>query len=161
MRDIRFRAKRKDNGRWVHGDLIHNVDGTVCINKLKDEQYVNIFEVVDPETLGQYTGVEDSDGKPIYEGDIIVSKFTGKEHFVIVCIDGSFYGQNGCGEDFLNHYSNRVYLSEFKRVSIPNPKLAELNKLQKDYTPRKYPDHFPFKVVGNIYDKPELMINNL
>lgn len=71
MRDILFRAKRKDDGKWAYGSLIkvsfHNQKNVVCIvgNDL------NKPIPVDPETVGQYTGICDANKKKIYEGDII------------------------------------------------------------------------------------------
>lgn len=66
MRDIRFRAKRKDNGEWTYG----YVDATMY----KDIVVIHTdysTHGVDPETVGQSSGLEDKDGKKIYEGDIV------------------------------------------------------------------------------------------
>ena len=68
MREILFRGKRIDNGEWIYGGI--DSDWAMPYEKRKRYWIIPPFHdgvMVDPETVGQYTGINDKDGKKIVE----------------------------------------------------------------------------------------------
>ena len=78
MREIKFRGKRIDNGEWVYGYYFIEErdieDGIIWRDIPQIQQrygdHYQYFDVI-PETIGQYTGLIDKNGREIYEGDIV------------------------------------------------------------------------------------------
>jgi uncharacterized phage protein (TIGR01671 family) len=140
MREILFRGKRKVNGEWVHGFLFVSRKGEYKI-KWYDPEYGSAkTSEVYPETVGQYTGLTDKNGKKIFEGDMIkpfddeIDKMVVEFHY---------------GQFLLCLYGDRGYMAEYGWEESGNYGCFEAEPLSsygKD-----------IEVIGNIHDHPELL----
>jgi uncharacterized phage protein (TIGR01671 family) len=137
MREILFKGKRLDNGEWITGHLLRYDDGRARIvpNNTdifcfeKDESIIQtVAHRIAPETVGQYTGFVDKNGKKIFEGDI-VSICNSKTFFFIV-------------------YWNHAVKSFILKSTVNGVNGIDCNVLNSTQD---------IEVVGNIYDNPELI----
>ena len=141
MREILFRGKRIDNGEWVEGYLILK-DGQAFIasypyftGKIHETSWLEFcfggFIGVIPETVGQYTGLTDKNGKKIFEGDIC--RFDNGE------------------PDESERYTN--YAVQWDCVNCRYVVVDAYNR--EDCLDIFFAKHA--EVIGNIHDNPELL----
>lgn len=151
MRDILFRGKRIDDGEWVYGsfcmDALEQFNGLCGVDGFirlfdKTKRKMQSYEV-DRETVGQYTGLNDKNGKRIFEGDIIRT-----------------------------HYANTIATDFVEQVVFHNGRFTSLYELHgpgngkmfanlPDGVPHLPQDKTPYmdwcEVIGNIHDNQELL----
>ena len=157
MREILFRGKSADDGRWVEGSLIittiepadgapykhYHIEATT-IGVFPNEFMSGVTETVNPETVGQFTGLTDKNGKKIFEGDIIRSN-NGKQSCVSVVKFGEYFPQ--MFYKMLDMYipgKRKLQANGFFAVSVD--KKEEMILFQSPCV----------TVIGNIHDNPEL-----
>lgn len=136
MREILFRGKRTDNGEWVYGNYYiaekldkSGVEYFIIEIEAEGSQYY-----VTPETVGQYTGLTDKNGKKIFEGDIVKTKKYGK---------------------IIGHSNVRDF-DIF--VVIYEPAMFRLENTHRAFNlVGKCGKGIDYEVIGNIHDNPELL----
>lgn len=142
MRDILFRGKSERSGEWVYGSLIVTHGGCVVYSKYhplvtalpeKKGDYLNQY-VVDPRTVGQYTGLTDWKGKKVFEGDII-KIFPDCDYLDDYDIS-KVYSYNG------------IFCVDYHGYDFDSTALGFLESYIPDGA---------FEIIGNIHDNPELL----
>ena len=166
MREILFRGKRVDNGEWVEGyyvctntyigssklGTVHIITtGKQTISGAYGEHISEEIYTVIPETVGQYTGLADKNGKKIFEGDIIR---------YVDNLDRELYEESlerpedyeGCYLDNLWNVSEVVYNIEF---SYPAFDLQKHDFDSNALSELCESGFYYYEVIGNIHDNPE------
>lgn len=133
MREILFRGKRVDNGEWVEGFYVNVPEHYK--QEMSGKSYIvsinnGLFMEVVPETVGEYTGLTGKNGKKIFEGDIVECKWF----------------------NAMVRIEHRKHLIIFSDGSF----CAEWYIGQDNYHNDLH-NTFDIKVIGTIYDNPELL----
>jgi len=154
MRTIKFRGKRLDNGEWVYGDLVHLSNGEACILP-EDGEWRH--RLIIPDTVGQFSGLLDKNGKEIYEGDVICM------HHFFVKYDSyepkpirRAYDIEVDSDNLITTVSyNRNYAVEF----YPHKGWIVRNRSDQ-HGLRPFDGKVNIEIIGNIHDNPELLKQN-
>lgn len=135
-REILFRGKRTYNKKWIEGSLVVDYAGNTYIvweyetvkGAMISSKTINVY----PETVGEYTGLTDKNGKKIFEGDIVICKKEICGNFIDSCVEIGFV--------------------EMKHGAFG------LHRKQGYYRPFKdWLEDYEYEMIGNIHDNPELL----
>lgn len=146
-REIKFRGKMIPENEWIFGTILRIPAPPVCFGKSETDKYYIQFPdprympdwnmpykmvqgEVNPDTIGQYTGLHDKNGKKIYEGDIVKFRFkTDREEY----------------PDLIGYIEYQTTFTAFRIMS--NKGSFKIDVLDLKF----------IEVIGNIYDNPELL----
>ena len=78
-----YRAKRKSDKKWIYGNLIQTDDGVYIIQNYVPQHLIGKYDV-DPSTICQCTGLNDKNGKLIWENDILKYEWDGEERIDVI-----------------------------------------------------------------------------
>ena len=139
MREIKFRGKRSNDNEWIYGSLI-NINNHYHIlseiDMVEDGHHVrqdsDCPTWVEENTIGQFTGLKDVNGKEIYEGDIVK----------VQCLNSKLLRKSVHAEIIYSRAEFRLKLYEQKILPITNLIDNEL------------------EIIGNVYDSKDLMKGN-
>ena len=138
MRDIIFRGKRIDNGEWVYGFLLFDAEQNEAYIAEYFEDKAAYLKKVIPETVGQYTGLKDINGKMIFEGDIVKEEY---EVFVSARV---------------KEKRVRIGYVEYESNSLCCRYYAYFWNDKKKWR-GNFAIHCGCEIIGNIHDNPELL----
>ena len=144
MREILFRGQRVDTKEWVYGLLWkkkynHN---KIFISYFPDEDDHEDAVVVSSETVGQFTGLTDKNGKRIFEGDVVKGEFLWSD--IVGQVVWGEYSHSKCDEYSCEHYG--LYVKPIREVKNNRYENTGWDLYSMDMV----------EVIGNIHDNPEL-----
>ena len=167
-RTLKFRGKRADQGGWITGGLCQYLfdaakETRLCIHVGKKGYIRNGFYEVDPDTVGQFTGLKDENGVEIYEGDII----SGCYKYDTCDANGGVIPDQDCLCKGVVRFSEArlQWVLDIFRTEYPISRWideggdSEIPLVHFEYESPEFNMDL-LEVIGNIYDNPELLKNN-
>lgn len=128
MREILFRGKSILTEEWLYGGIVHHADDYFMVDSTSNISYLEPA-LLFSETVGQYTGLTDKNGKKIFEGDIVkcISSFDAKD--MVVIFEAAEFHLVDC-----QRYKNYTECCGYRHFGT-----------------------LETEVIGNIHDNPELV----
>lgn len=149
MREYKFRGKDTETEEWLYGNLIGD---DVIVGEIVDwdDEYfcTEFWRKVDPQTVGQYTGLKDSKKNEIYEGDIVKQVFHAEIGHV----------HDGTAMTYDGHHIGEVIITAYKGVCMRNP-LCWSEETDETIKTNQYKNVAGYRCekIGNRWDNPELL----
>ena len=147
MREIKFRGKVKGTQDWVHGSLIIYGDGEHNIHVQRKHNFKMDALNVEPDTVGQYTGLKDGNRKEVYEGDIVMT-------YVL------FIDEEEMQREFWRVGEVRFITGGFRLTNCTNYDDCRMEEKSDIQPSPKSTFSFPAyrsEVIGNIFENPILI----